>query len=502
MNNKKIQETLDAVVNSSNYESFIGKIVSIAPCLDDEGLGTILEFIRSQLLSRHSSSYVKIRTLKLTNALLVTNIDAVVSFVSRKIVNKLPKLVNCKEKVTSFDHWVYVHQSFDQTTFELSLQVLLTIETWAERYTTDSKGKITRFYEVYMEMKEMELEFPPGFLFDILVSSKVQLSHRDLSRSRKLCKELKKSFLVKTKKKATTLHKLCEMYQRKLEIFKDIITKEMPEMSEDMNRTYQEITETISLYQAWKSNGYKLKEEGNLSMPSCTHIEDIIPKCPPSPDSLSNSFEMHGIRDSLQITDRDERESTIKDEEFSHPEFYKMKEKLYDTEELVSMYKADLAKLQTKFLDVTDKKEELKYRINAILFSNREINKLLTEANKKVEDLTSQNFSLNEDLEAFKSQNESLKISIREIQDCCIKYEKEIEKQNQLIEKLENRNMSLNDSNQTLKVEIQKKESGSSWIKQFVPNFFMPKHSGDIENSYNISISDSESDSHSNKNQN
>jgi exonuclease VII small subunit len=109
---------------------------------------------------------------------------------------------------------------------------------------------------------------------------------------------------------------------------------------------------------------------------------------------------------------------------------------------------------------------------------------------------------LNEDLEAFKSQNESLKISIREIQDCCIKYEKEIEKQNQLIEKLENRNMSLNDSNQTLKVEIQKKESGSSWIKQFVPNFFMPKHSGDIENSYNISISDSESDSHSNKNQN
>lgn len=500
MNNKQIQETLDAVVHSSNYESFIAKIVSVAPCLGDEGLASVLDFVRSQLLSRHSSSYVKVRVLKLINALMITNIDKVVYYVARKIVTKLMKLVNSKENLSSFDHWVYLIQNFDQTTFELALQVLKTVETWAEGHTTDLKGKPSRFYEVYQEMKSLDLEFPPEFLFENLANSAVQFSKRDLSRSRKLCKELKKSFSIKTKKKAMILNTLCEMYQRQIEIGIDWITKERRKVSDDLIWTYSEISESMSLYQAWKANGYQLKEEGNLSMPSCLQLEDIVPKCPPSPDSLSNSFEMFAVRDSLQITDRDERESIMKEEDFTSPEYYKMKEKLTDMEELVSMYKADLSKLQTKFLDVTEKKEELKYRINAILFSNREINKLLTEANKKVEDLSSQNFSLNEDLEAFKSQNESLKVSIREIQDCCIKYEKEIEKQKKLIENLENRNMALGDSNLTLKVESEKKGSGSSWVKQLVPNIFMPKHLGDSENSYNISLSDSESDPQYNEN--
>jgi hypothetical protein len=422
---------------------------------------------------------------------MFTSIDLVVYFVSRKIVSKLPKTLNLF-KASGLEGWVFLLLNFDLTFFEFVVQTLKCLENWAETFTTDSKGKVSRFYEVYQEMKTSDVEFPPSFLFENYENSAVQFSKRDLSRTRRLCKELRKSLNLKTKKKAGVLNGLSEMYQRQIEMGIDVITREGGRVTDDLVCTYSDLSEVITLYQAWKANGYLLKDGGNLSMPACFMLEDCRPKTPPENDELSEDDEAHAFRDSLQVTERDDRDS-IRDDE-SNPEIFKMKEKLMDMEELVSMYKADLAKLQTKFLDVTEKKEELKYRINAILFSNREINKLLTDANKKVENLSSQNFSLNEDLEAFKSQNESLKVSIREIQDACIFNEKEVEKQKKYIESLEKRNLELIESNHSLKTQLERVKISESQIsKQAVPSIFMnPKHIGDSENSYKFSISESD----------
>lgn len=487
MNNKQIQEILDGVLKSKDLEAEIVKLVSLVDSVKQDILKEVMNFIKQVLFSRHYSPLTKIRILKLLQALVNSENEFIVYVTGKKIIAKIPRVLDIQESVFGYDLWAFLVQSHDQSFFEFFVLALQCIENWAELFTTDAKGKPSRFYEVYQDLKSKDVEFPPEFLFQTLSQP---FQKRDLQRSRRLSKELKASLSTKTKKKATFLNSLCEVYQRQIELKIEESTKKNGKVSDDLVWTYSELSESMSLYQAWKANGYQLKDK-NLTVEICKQLDDIYPKSPPSPDSLSDSLEKLEIHDSLILTEREEKDTMLRDDEITSAEYYKLKEKLIDTEELVSMYKADIANLQSKFLDATEKKEELKYRINAILFSNREINKLLTEANKKLEELESANFNLTEDVDAFRSQNESLKISIREIQETCIKYEKEREKQKNYIENLENRNHALMDSNQTLKIELDRLRP---LIKDNIlaPSIYMnPKHGGDSENSYHLSQSES-----------
>lgn len=487
MNNKEIQEILDGVLRSTDLEAEIVKLVSLVDNVKQDIWKGVLNYIKQVLFSRHQSTGSKLRILKLLQALMLTESGVIVYTTGKKIVPKLPKILNIQDSPIGYDFWVFLVQNHDQCFFEFFVLALQCIESWADLYTTDAKGKPSRFYEVYQDLKSKDVEFPPEFLFQSILHP---FPKRDLQRSRRLSKELMSALSIKTKKKATFLNSLCEVYQRQIELKIEELTKASSKVSDDLVLTYSELSESMSEYQAWKVNGHQVKEK-NMFVEICKQVEDAYPKSPPSPDSLSESLELIGNRESINVTDRDERDTLLRDDEITSAEYYKLKEKLLDTEELVSMYKADIANLQTKFLDVTEKKEELKYRINAILFSNREINKLLTEANKKIEALEMTNTNLTEDVDAFKSQNESLKSSIREIQETCIKYEKEREKQKKYIENLENRNCALIDSNQTLKIELERSRPASSEI-QPVPSIFMnPKHYGDSENSYHLSQSES-----------
>ena len=348
-------------------------------------------------------------------------------------------------------------------------------------------------------MKLKDFEFPPSFLFNPLQKGLGEIQKRDLHRCRKLCKELRRSFSLSSKKKPKVLKSLAEIYQRLIELDIEITTKKFEKVEEDLIFTYSELTESLSLYSNWKKNGYE--SSSNSLLMNCGPLEDCIPKHPPSPDILSKSIEKLENFDLLKSSERED--STFRDE-IENADLYKLREKLLDTEDLVQMYKADLSKLQVKYLEATEGKEELMYRINAILFSIREINKILTDTKKSVEELTRLNFSLNEDLEAYKSQNECLKSSIREIQDSLIKVEKEASKNKKYIEILENGNAALVASNSTLKFELEKSKKEEQALeiqlkkiqenKPPVAEIFMnPRLLGDIENSYNISISDSES---------
>ncbi|OMJ81099.1 hypothetical protein SteCoe_18511 [Stentor coeruleus] len=105
-----------------------------------------------------------------------------------------------------------------------------------------------------------------------------------------------------------------------------------------------------------------------------------------------------------------------------------------------------------------------------------------------------------EDVEAYKSQNECLKSSVREIQDSLVKAEREIVKYKKYIESLESQNNTLETSNKNLRTELEKIKNTDLYqgvklkhIKPSVPEIFMnPKLVGDVDNSYNISLSDSE----------
>ena len=235
----------------------------------------------------------------------------------------------------------------------------------------------------------------------------------------------------------------------------------------------------------------------------CDQIPDIYPKRPPSPDKLSDSLEKSQIIERIYSPEKEEKESTFRDDIDNSAEYYKLKEKLMDTEDLAQMYKTDLAKLQVKYLEVTEQKEEMILRISAILFSNREMNKILNDSKRNIEELTVANFSLTEDVEAYKSQNECLKSSIREIQDSLIKLEREYYKNKKYIETLESGNTVLVASNHTLKFELEKSRKNEEGLElklkvqkdQKRPEIYMnPKLAGDVESSYNISISDSETE--------
>ena len=510
MNSKQIQESLEGILTSSESEKHIAKLLVVIPALDDDSLNEIMLYIKQVISSKNQPYGSRIQILNFLRQLMIKEIPCIFSYTNKRICLKLLSFLPLEETYAGFDIWIEMVSKKEKGLFELFVLTLQCIEAWAEANTTDSRGKLTQLYTVYQGLKAKEIEFPPTYLFQTSESLNENLK-RDLHRTRKLCKELRKSLGMHLKKKSKTLKDFAEIYQRQLELEIEKYTKNGVDVGDDLLLTYSELTEVISLYYAWKNHGYRLEDKHNILLNICGQIDEVCPKKSPSPDILSISLELlaqQGQNSPLREDPRQERDSTFREEiDTSSDYFYRLREKLMDTEDLVQMYKADLEKLQVKYLEVTEQKEEMMLRINAILFSNREMNKILSESKKAVETLTIANYALNEDVEAYKSQSECLKASIREIQDSMIKMEKECYKNKKYIEHLENGNTALASSNQTLKFELEKSRSNEKALflqmnsavevhkPQSIPQIFMnPKLVGDTENSYNISISDSENE--------
>lgn len=504
MNSKNVQEPLDALVKAIDPEKQIAKLLMVIPTLTDDEIREILLFAK-EVISSSQSANSRIQVLRLLRQLMQKPIPCVSTYISKKVLGKLLKNLFTNAETAGFDMWADVFPQKPKGIFELFFNTLQVIETWAEANTTDSRGKYTQFYLVYQDLKNKNFEFPPSFVYQTANESLKEKLKRDLHRCRKLCKELKKAMALYLKKKSKALCEIVDFFQREIEKIIEYFTQRGGKVPEDLIITYSELSESMSLYVAWKNNGYKLEDKGNLLANSCCQVDEIRPKTPPSPDALSKSLELLAmIGESSPL--RDERESTYREDIENSVDYYKIKEKLLDSEDLVQMYKSDLEKLQVKYLEVTEHKEELMLRISAILFSNREMNKILNESKRNVEVLTATNFAINEDVEAYKSQNECLKSSIREIQDSLIKLEKECYKNRRYIEHLENGNTALASSNQTLKYELEKARSGEQALnlklghakdgqRVSIPQIFMnQKLLGDTENSYDISIGDSENE--------
>ena len=511
MNSKQIQEALEGVVKSSESAREIAKLVAIVPGLSDDSIEEILLYIKQVISSKHPPNTTLIHILNLLHQLMQKKIPCIISYTNKKLISKIFSILPLDGNSTGFDIWIEIASKPETELFELFVLILQCIEAWAEANPTDPRGKPTQLYSIYQELKTREIEFPPTYLFQTAKEAIKEHLKRDLHRTRKLCKELRKSLGMHLKKNSKTLTDIAEIYQRQLELEIENYTQKRLAVDEDLLGTYSELTEGISLYHAWKNNGYTLEEKHNLLLNTCRPIDEISPKEPPPPDVLSSSLELlaeQGRNSPLREDSRQEKDSTFREEiDSSSDHFYRLREKLMDTEDLVQMYKEDIEKLQVKYLEVSEQKEEMLLRINAILFSNREMNKILNESKKAVEELTLANFGLTEDVEAYKSQNECLKASIREVQDSMIKMEKECYKNKKYIEHLENGNTVLASSNQTLKCELEKSRSNEKALQlelnsaevvdksQSLPQIFMnPKLEGDTENSYNISISDSENE--------
>lgn len=135
-------------------------------------------------------------------------------------------------------------------------------------------------------------------------------------------------------------------------------------------------------------------------------------------------------------------------------EFIKLKDKLLEYEDLIYMYKADLTRLQTRYLEAVEEKEEIKYRHNTMTSENSKNFKDFEDMHGKIKRLEGEKFSLVEEIEAYKSQNNCLKITIRNIQENLEKAEKQIKTNEQLIESIEIMNANLTMKNEELKNEI------------------------------------------------
>jgi hypothetical protein len=500
MNNKQVQDYLDCIIKSRDPDKFTLKILSLIPTLKEESLREILDYLKQVLFSKHQVYTSKAQVLLLLRHLNTLPNLTISNYTNKKIVGKLEKNYLDYENITGFELWAKILTAESKEKFEFIILVLQSIETWAESYNTDMRFKSSQFYSVYQSLKSKDFEFPPSFLFRTPSEIRTEKLKKDLHRCRKLSKEIRRSFSVNNKKKLKVLSDLAEIYQRYIELEIDKLASNRNKVSEDLILTYSDLTQVLNMCNEWKNNGYSAMPEKGVNNNNCQQIEDILPKNVPLPDDLSRSLEKIS-EDSIKLSEREE--NTFREELDQSADIYKLKEKIMDNEDLIQMYKSDLGKLQVKYLEVTEQKEEMILRINAILFSNREMNKILTESKKAVEVLTAQNYSLSEDLEAYKSQNDCLKSSIREIQDSLIKLEKDSLKNKKYTENLENLNTALTFSNQTLKSELEK----SKTIEQALliklnkfkppikPEIFMnPKLKGDIESSGNINISDLENE--------
>ena len=133
-----------------------------------------------------------------------------------------------------------------------------------------------------------------------------------------------------------------------------------------------------------------------------------------------------------------------------------LREKLMDSEDFLQMYKEDLNRLQENYLKVLAEKDRLILKVDALMLSNQDLQRALSDCQNYINDLSTENSDQQKIIKDLRIQYENIASEKGKIQKTLEMLEKEDYKNKIYIETIENGNVLLLASNQKLKFEMEK----------------------------------------------
>ncbi|CAG9321599.1 unnamed protein product [Blepharisma stoltei] len=438
---------------------------------------SLIQNLKKLIKSHQYSPTIKLQALKIIKACADTGNSYFLTYLAKKLASRFRSLCSYQSDSSDPQRGKTLFQSDSKSEQNASagfLNLLLQcIEEWAGRFGADEMGRETIFFKIYMDLKNKGVTFP-------------QIEPNDEENSIKMLLKSIKKLIENNGDISEVKEKL-----RTVKEFKRNIEKRIAESMEESNEEdiYElivlndEINDVCKIYKRWKSrlNPPKGKTKNFEYEPIQVKgvrfnqkIEEYEPKPAPLPDAIEDPIMVELANDKsqrqtsfhmkdLKLNDPDEM-SELKEE------YLKSKDKLLEYEDLIHMYKADLARLQIKYLEAVEEREEIKCRAESLGSANTKSETTIQDVQEKCKKLENEKASLLEEIEAFKSQNNCLKITIKEAQEKLLKAEEQINKHERYIESIEVMNENLTLKNEELMQKIKNASTQKGSEKQELNN--------------------------------
>ncbi|OMJ86409.1 hypothetical protein SteCoe_12066 [Stentor coeruleus] len=386
---------------------------------------------------------------------MFSQIPIIISLTHKKIIKKVPDLIVFQKNCGGFELWLSSLQAQDNSAFKIIILMLQCVELWGEIHGKDAKGKETQFLLVYQNLKAKEIEFPPSFFLKSCNFAEKNVTKRDLSRVRRLCKEFTKAIYAENKDRALGLKKIANSYEKVLEKELNGEGRISKKAKDVMIFVLKQLKEAKVLFEKWKSGGFSLMSVKN-DVKLGVLIEDPCPKNMPLNDCLSDCDEDLNFEDIFDSGKYCNEHGFCPSHCKESAELTMVKEQFLDCKELLNTYKTDLKNLQEKYCRLIDEKQANENKVKELIQNNQDLERCLLQNKSMFHKVVSENNGLVKENDALKYQNEVYKKNIDQLNKAYQDVEEENEKIMKNLECLENGNVLLLYSNQTLKFELEK----------------------------------------------
>lgn len=455
MLNEDTNFLIQSIIDCIEPEKSLSKLITSLTTLPDDSLKSIILILKAILFSNTYTNIQKLQAVRTVKSLMSSQIPIIISLTHKKIIKKVPNLIIFQKNCGGFELWLSALQAPDNSAFKIIILMLQCVELWGEIHGKDAKGKDTQFLSVYQNLKLKEIEFPPTFFLKSCNFAEKNVTKRDLSRVRRLCKEFIKTINSENKERALGLKKIANSYEKVLE--KELTGEcRLSKKAKDvMVFVLKQLKEAKVLFEKWKSAGFSIISARN-DVKLDVLIEDPYPKSAPLNDCLSDSDSDLNFEDIFDSGKYCNEHGFCPSHCKESAELTMVKEQLVDSKELLNTYKTDLKNLQEKYSRLIDEKQANEARVKDLTQSNQDLERCLLQNKGMFHKVVSENNGLVKENDALKYQNDVYRKNIEQLNKAYQDAEEENEKIMKNLECLENGNMLLLYSNQTLKFELEK----------------------------------------------